>query len=499
MSGQTNATLGPTLFGAEILRQLAGARSSVELRWIAQDKAYILHFAAGAPAGYVAPSGTASRDPETVRKVLRAFAISVEGFVQLAPHSFDAALGIDTLGIDTLGEALVAVLHGMPERGVVQILESRSGRYYVAGPRYDAVANAIMASRGPVLPKPSAPVALGTVTRSVSIEARRAWLALIALGAVEQTRAPEPKPAPTAAPAPAASSAPRPQRTASVSQVMGAQPRPATNQQKAAEPASEAHAKAHLLRLQLPKDPDAVHAALDLKKRLTAMFDKTHYEVLGIPRTASQETIRNAYFELAKTYHLDRFSNVPLGEYRQVADEVFRKISEASRVLSDDKERSNYDVYLDRKAKGLPTDVNVILEADNLFQRGKMMVDRGQGANAYNDLARAFELADQDLDYKTYYAYAKYLAMGSSSFEETRDALHEVIKKEPKHGKAHDFLGRIYRAEGNLKGAASHLQKAIELSPRNADAQRELRVVQMRLNKQTDDGKGGFLKGLLKR
>jgi len=382
---------------------------------------------------------------------------------------------------------------------VAQILESRSARYYVPGPRYDAIANAITASRGPMLPKPSAPVVLGTVTRNVSIEARRAWLCLLAFGAVDQTRAPE-QPQPTAAPASA--SRPAASHGDSVSHVVAAQPRTSESEPKAAnkrEPETEMEAKAHLLRLQLPTDPDAVHAALDLKKRLNSMFDKNHYEVLGIPRTASKDTIRSAYFELAKSYHLDRFSNVALGEYRQVAEEVFRKISEASRVLSDDDERSNYDVFLDRKEKGLPTDVNVILEADNLFQRGKMMVDRGQGANAYKDLARAAELVRADPTYQVYHAYAKYLALGSSCFQEVRDSLQEVLKKDARHGTAHDFLGRIYRAEGNLKAAASHLQKAIDISPKNADAKRELRVVQMRLNKQTDDGKGGFFKALLKR
>ncbi|MEL6548135.1 MAG: tetratricopeptide repeat protein, partial [Myxococcota bacterium] len=112
---------------------------------------------------------------------------------------------------------------------------------------------------------------------------------------------------------------------------------------------------------------------------------------------------------------------------------------------------------------------------------------------------RAVELNNVDLDYQAYYAYSMYLVQGSSSFEEVRDILQRAVKKDPKNGTAYDFMGRIFRAEGNLKQAAIHLQKAIEISPRNADAQRELRVVQMRLSKQTDDGKGGFFKGLLKR
>ncbi|MEM6733877.1 MAG: DnaJ domain-containing protein [Myxococcota bacterium] len=363
----------------------------------------------------------------------------------------------------------------------------------------------ILASRGRPIEKPSAPISLEGVARGVDISAQRSWLTLIALGGLESASAPaQPaKAAPESAGVRVSSSAggPSPQ-SVSVADAIGAGSASSASPNRSEsipEDAPESQRKQYLLDLPLPSDPDAVHAALDLKKRLQAMFDKTHYEILGIPSNASIDTIRTAYFELAKTYHVDKFSNVSLGEYGKVAEEVFRKISEASRVLSDENERSNYDVFLDRKEKGLPTDVNLILEADNLFQRAKMLVSRGNGARALPDLERAIELNNVDLDYKTYYAYAKYLAEGGASFSEAREILEGVVSKDKKNSTAHDFLGRIHRTEGNLKSAAQHLQKAIEIAPKNAEALRELRVVQMRLNKKDDEGKGGFLKGLLKR
>ena len=44
---------------------------------------------------------------------------------------------------------------------------------------------------------------------------------------------------------------------------------------------------------------------------------------------------------------------------------------EAYRVLNDEVERSNYDLILERKAKGLPTDPVLVLEADELFRKGR--------------------------------------------------------------------------------------------------------------------------------
>ena len=63
---------------------------------------------------------------------------------------------------------------------------------------------------------------------------------------------------------------------------------------------------------------------------------KDFYEVLGIPRTASKDEIKDAYRKLAMQYHPDR-NKAP------EAEEKFKEISEAYAVLSDDQKRQQYD------------------------------------------------------------------------------------------------------------------------------------------------------------
>jgi molecular chaperone DnaJ len=61
------------------------------------------------------------------------------------------------------------------------------------------------------------------------------------------------------------------------------------------------------------------------------------YNVLGVPRNASQDDIKKAYRKLAMQWHPDRTGNDPAGEQR------FKDLTLAYKVLSDADERARYD------------------------------------------------------------------------------------------------------------------------------------------------------------
>jgi curved DNA-binding protein len=66
---------------------------------------------------------------------------------------------------------------------------------------------------------------------------------------------------------------------------------------------------------------------------------KDFYEVLGVPRTASQKDIGAAFRKLARKYHPDLNSGDKQAEAR------FKELSEAHEVLSDPKKRALYDEF----------------------------------------------------------------------------------------------------------------------------------------------------------
>uniref|UniRef100_A0A672ZY63 DnaJ homolog subfamily A member 3, mitochondrial n=2 Tax=Sphaeramia orbicularis TaxID=375764 RepID=A0A672ZY63_9TELE len=63
------------------------------------------------------------------------------------------------------------------------------------------------------------------------------------------------------------------------------------------------------------------------------------YQVLGVPRTATQKEIKKAYYQMAKKYHPDTNKDDPQ------AKEKFAQLAEAYEVLSDEAKRKQYDTY----------------------------------------------------------------------------------------------------------------------------------------------------------
>lgn len=87
---------------------------------------------------------------------------------------------------------------------------------------------------------------------------------------------------------------------------------------------------------------------------------KDYYLVLGLPRSASAEEIRKAYFEAARRLHPD--TNTSPGD-----TEFFLDVQEAYEVLSDPKKRARYDATLPpEKPHDSPLDESILYSRQTL-------------------------------------------------------------------------------------------------------------------------------------
>ncbi|MCB0308787.1 MAG: J domain-containing protein [Bdellovibrionales bacterium] len=68
------------------------------------------------------------------------------------------------------------------------------------------------------------------------------------------------------------------------------------------------------------------------------MASKDYYNILGVPKGASEKELKKAYRDLAKKYHPD------VNPGNKTAEDKFKEVTEAYAVLSDPKKRKQYDM-----------------------------------------------------------------------------------------------------------------------------------------------------------
>lgn len=72
-----------------------------------------------------------------------------------------------------------------------------------------------------------------------------------------------------------------------------------------------------------------------------ATAERDYYEILGVPKTATQDEIKKAFRKLARQYHPDLHT----GPRKTEMEKKFKELNEAHEVISDPDTRKKYDQY----------------------------------------------------------------------------------------------------------------------------------------------------------
>jgi len=76
-----------------------------------------------------------------------------------------------------------------------------------------------------------------------------------------------------------------------------------------------------------------------------------HWQVLGVEREASAESVKEAFFRHAKKYHPDRYRHITDPEFQEKLSFVFRRVSEAYETLSSKDARDRYESLRDKEGQ----------------------------------------------------------------------------------------------------------------------------------------------------
>lgn len=212
------------------------------------------------------------------------------------------------------------------------------------------------------------------------------------------------------------------------------------------------------------------------------------FSVLGLKRGAGADEVRTTYLTLAKRFHADSFSGLALGDAQGKLGELFARIAEANATLVDPRRRADYDIFLERKEAGLPTDVGVIFQAEAAHARGDALMKQGRFPEAEAAIKEALKLNGSVAQYHAALGQVVLRGRGGSGLNEARASFGKALALNPDFIPAKLGKASVLQLEGKPKAAESLLREILLAQPSNTEASQQLRA--LRGLSKRDEGKG---------
>ncbi|HSQ67355.1 MAG TPA: DnaJ domain-containing protein [Polyangiaceae bacterium] len=220
-------------------------------------------------------------------------------------------------------------------------------------------------------------------------------------------------------------------------------------------------------------------------QEVAAVIDKQNYfEMLGLAAGASIDEVKNAYFQLAKAWHPDRLP-AALGDSRDACARVFARLSEAHQTLTDPETRTRY-ARLMKEGGDTPEqqqEIANVVSAAVEFQKAEICLKKNDLAQAETLARHAVQMDPVQAEYRALLAWLEALKPEAQSPEGTQmqiEALDEAIKTNPRCERAYLYRAMLYKRQHRDGLAFKDFQKVVELNPKNIEAQREIRLHDMR-------------------
>ena len=229
----------------------------------------------------------------------------------------------------------------------------------------------------------------------------------------------------------------------------------------------------------------------DITAKHASLRTSNYYDLLGITVTSSDAEIKKAYYAMAKKYHPDRHHSPYLQDVHGLLEELFVKITNAYKKLSQPLERRRYDATLRTEAPRGETAPSTELRnvqpsppessdpspmdiyAAKQYQLGKRYFEEMSYFDAIQCLREAVRLCPEKPSYHKLLAAA--LAKNPHWLKEAEEHLLTVLEFDQFDVESHVSLGEIYERSGMETRAQKMYQKAFELDPTNETAREKIK------------------------
>lgn len=237
--------------------------------------------------------------------------------------------------------------------------------------------------------------------------------------------------------------------------------------------------------------------------RFEELRNKDYFAILGVVRDADDREIKRAYFRLAKEFHPDRLYNHAERTVVKHADKLFALINKAYTELKAPESRKAYAQRLTELEQGIDIEKQArdLLQSEADFQKGLVFLRKRDFENALLHFESACNLNPNVAEHQAYYGwllFQKHYPANEAGWRDAVARLEKAVGIDDKCADAQFFLANACKLTGDMVRAEELYRGVVRLRPHHVDAQRELRLIEQRKVKTSDDPKDGKRSKLFK-
>jgi curved DNA-binding protein CbpA len=238
-----------------------------------------------------------------------------------------------------------------------------------------------------------------------------------------------------------------------------------------------------------PMSAELLARKKEIQDKAAAIDKEDYFTLLGVARDTPTAEVQKAFFGLAKKWHPDRVP-AALADVKDLCAKVFGRMSEAHQTLMDAGKRAKYEVSI--KAGGgasgddspeAQAQVMAILEAATNFQKAEICLKRNDTKQAEEFCTKAIAVEPKQADYIAMMAWLQSLKPQKQDPASTQQQIAELTRAigiSQACERAFFYRAMLLKRAGQEGQAVKDFKRAMDLNPRNVDAQREVRLYNMR-------------------
>jgi len=218
-----------------------------------------------------------------------------------------------------------------------------------------------------------------------------------------------------------------------------------------------------------------------LRSELDRLNGANYFGYFSVTHESPEAVLKKAYFKAAKRYHPDALLD-DSDTYRQLAEALFAKFSEAWETLSDVELRDKYvrkHIHGEKDENDLAMEqVQRVLDAEGSFKNGLRLLNAGKMQDALRHFKRAHEDYTEEGEYLAYYSFTLFRATRSSDPARANEALEmlaSAIELSPNAVKPYHLMGKAQLLQGDGAAAKRYLRKVLKANADDTEALRDYR------------------------